>query len=81
MPDLFPTPTRLALLRDVAAGLVCDTDELAPHLDIGEDGTTRVAEAIWAMERAGWVVQPSDRLLWELTDAGRALLEEADTDA
>jgi hypothetical protein len=73
--DLYPTKTRLALLRDIADGKVCDGADGAPHLDIGDGETARVADAVWAMERAGWVTQPSDRLLWELTATGHIVLD------
>lgn len=79
--DLHPTPTRIALLRDVQAGRVRDDTDFAPHLHYDEDGaekTTRVADAIWAMERAGWVHQVTLDHVWRLTPAGRTVLEEAD---
>ncbi len=72
---LYPTPTRLALLADVDARRVIDDEDFAPYLELGVDGRARVAEAIWDMERAGWVTQPTGTKVWELTDAGRAVLE------
>jgi hypothetical protein len=74
--DLYPTPARLALLRDVDDGKVCDhSTEFAPYLRLDDGELARVADAIWAMERAGWVMQPVASMLWELTGAGRQVLE------
>lgn len=79
--DLYPTPARLALLRDVDNGKVRDNDDAAPMLDLGADGTARVADAVWAMKRAGWVElppgtdEPAELCTWRLTDAGCKVLE------
>jgi hypothetical protein len=79
--DLYPTPARLALLRDVDDGKVADDADATPMLDLGADGFARVADAIWTMKRAGWVElppgtdEPDEPGTWRLTDAGRAVLE------
>lgn len=73
--SLYPTPTRLALLADIAAGRVKDDDTFAPHLDLGDDGQARVADAVWQMERAGWVEQVRMDHVWQLTPAGRDVLQ------
>lgn len=74
MSELYPTPTRLALLRDAADGYVhrfgsVDTDRS------GRVVIARIAE----LERAGWVkLDPpvADRWrFWRLTPAGRAVLD------
>lgn len=72
---LYPTPTRLALLADVAAGRVIDDADFAPHLDLPDGGTARVADAIWEMERAGWVEQVRVDHVWSLTIVGTDVLE------
>lgn len=73
--DLYPTPTRLALLADIAAGKVADDADGAPHLDLGEDGIARVAEAVWTLYRAGWCHQAPGSDRWELTQRGTAVLQ------
>jgi hypothetical protein len=76
--DLYPTKARLALLRDVDDGKVCDhSTEFAPYLRLDDGDLARVADAIWGMERAGWVMQPAASMLWELTDKGREILAGA----
>lgn len=77
MSDLHPTPTRLALLADVAAGHIVatatgDTTNRRTHTRC----TSRIAE-VWA---AGWV-EPAPRSgspggPWRLTDTGRAVLAQ-----
>lgn len=75
LTGLHPTKARVALLADVANRRVIDDDDFAPHLQLSdEDGTARVAEAIWEMERAGWVTQPTGTRVWELTAAGLDVL-------
>lgn len=71
---LHPTPTRLALLADVAAGRVIDDEDFAPHLH-HDEGTSRVADAIWELERAGWVEQVRVDHVWSLTIVGTDVLE------
>lgn len=83
MPDLYPTPARLLLLRDIRDGRVRDDAVLAPMLHYEEDGeakTARVAEAVWLMGRAGWC-QDAGLAGWELTDEGRATLLAYDAEA
>jgi hypothetical protein len=73
-PQLYPTPTRLALLADVAAGRVIDDADFTPMLE-HDEGTSRVADAIWQMERAGWVEQVRVDHVWSLTIVGTDVLE------
>jgi hypothetical protein len=74
---LHPTPTRLELLREVAAGQVVDHSiHLIPYLDRGDGTATRVSAQIDEMYDAGWVAQAPDSMIWHVTDAGRALLAE-----
>jgi hypothetical protein len=75
LPDLYATPVRLALLADVASMHVADDEDGTPMLDCGDGTTARVADAIWAFERAGWVEQPADILGWRITNLGRTVLE------
>lgn len=81
--ELYPTPARLLLLADVDAGKVSDNADAAPMLDLGDDGSARVAEAIWLMKRAGWVElppgtdEPAVQWTWRLTALGRQILAEA----
>ena len=75
---LFPTKTRLALLRDVARNLVWgdDGDVLAAT---GDGGRRKVTVQVADMCRAGWVrpggLRGDRRRPYELTDAGRAVLD------
>lgn len=79
--DLFPTPTRLALLREVAAGNVMEvvTEETEGHtwlLPVEVDEKPRkVCARIDEMLRAGWVIQ--DEAFWRITHTGRAVLDGA----
>jgi hypothetical protein len=76
MSDLYPTPTRLALLREVAAERI--TRSLGSSYDRhGFSVTARMIE----MRQAGWVVlvdlSGDFQYVWKLTDAGRAVLDGA----
>jgi len=72
-----PTDIEIALLRDVDAGLVEDDADFTPMLLVDSE-RTRVAELVWALERRRLVEQPFTSRVWQLTDAGRAVLEGAD---
>jgi len=72
MSDLYPTPTRLALLRRVAEGQIV---WLAGGISRDERDGSRVTARVAEMERAGWITRdfgPWRR--WKLTDTGRAVL-------
>lgn len=80
MSDLYPTPNRLALLREVWAGNVLEgiTEETDGHTWLIDPETgdrrrvcARIAEAL----KAGWVVQ--DEAFWRLTHTGQAVLDGA----
>jgi hypothetical protein len=74
MAGLFPTPTRLALLRDVDAGRVQMYTDRHTYLDAWGVLDARISEA----RAAGWVELDEPTLAhrrpWRLTDAGRAVL-------
>jgi hypothetical protein len=80
--SLHPTPTRRTLLAQIGAGLVMNAlaaehDEIilypnAPTSYEWQRVTFRVRE----LEKAGWVQEDEEQIMWELTDAGRALLAE-----
>ena len=72
-----PTDIEIALLRDVDAGLVEDDADFTPMLLVDSE-RTRVAELVWALERRRLVEQPFTSRVWQLTGAGRVVLEEAD---
>lgn len=85
--DLYPTPTRLALLRQVANGQVCtdfmasidteggdDVIVLFPDAPTAWSDRRRVTARIREMEAAGWVRELTGGD-WFLTDAGQALLD------
>jgi DNA-binding transcriptional regulator PaaX len=68
--DLYPTPSRLALLRDVDAGHVWSTNGAAFN---GASGRTRrVNTAVQEMRQAGWIEAQYGN--WRLTDRGHAVL-------
>lgn len=74
MSDLYPTKTRLALLRDVADGRV--KRRFGVDIDTWTDRT--VTFRMEELERAGWVelgefVGRSQQ--WQITPAGRAVLD------
>lgn len=87
MSDLHPTPTRLALLRDVAGGSVRREYNTEPQTEhdyntwAGRRVCARVAEA----KAAGWVELDGTKFstgvhgflvsYWRLTEAGRSVLD------
>lgn len=84
--ELYPTKTRLALLRGVAASQV-QTARDGPtscvlwFMDAPESWTysRNVTARMAELQRAGWVVESEPAgpgAWWLLTDAGRKLLEE-----
>lgn len=79
---LHPTPTRLALLADIAAGRVIDNADFAPHLHFdGNEPPARVAAAVWEMRSAGWCEQTTTDRKWSLTAAGTDVLQGRVPDA
>jgi DNA-binding MarR family transcriptional regulator len=79
MTDPYPTPARLALLRNVDAGVVnVAHQEDDTIIDIRDH--YRVTARIREMKDAGWVNwNPAEGSTWytrvRLTDAGRAVLD------
>ena len=74
--DLYPTPTRLALLADIDAGKVADNADAIPMLDLGPDEKpSRVADGVWELHRAKWVHQLEGEKLWRLTWRGRDVMK------
>lgn len=76
MSGLYPTPTRLALLRDVAAGNVLDgvTPETDGHtwLVVAPFVPLKVCARIQEMDAAGWVERGEP--FWRITEAGTVVL-------
>ena len=74
--SLYPTPTRLALLRDVGAQRIVRQPSGASTHEWATV-TGRMAD----LERAGWVhlvdLSGDGTLCWLLTDAGRRVLGDA----
>jgi hypothetical protein len=75
MPDLYPTPSRLALLREVFGQRVFQ-DRLGDNYVSGE---RKCNAAITEMRAADWVrlvdLSGDGILMWEITDAGRDVLD------
>lgn len=87
MPEpslLYPTKTRLALVRAVANGQVAtdvtaddDLIWLYPNYPTEHDTRRRVTHDVRELERAGWVEEDQAGVFWRLTGAGRAVLANA----
>lgn len=75
MTDLYLTPTRRALLRQVADSHVYR--DLDSH-EVDRDGY-RVDARINELVRAGLVTLHPGDVVWRLTDTGRAALTTGDT--
>lgn len=76
MADLDPTTALVALLADVRDRKVLTNEhDCAAYLEVPGKADADVSEAVWAMEKAGWVREPIDCLVWELTTAGREVLD------
>lgn len=79
MADLFATPTRLDLLREVEAAEVWQQSNGHSIIEQGTR-TRKVTAEVAAMERAGWITLVALRFgakRWDLTDSGRAVLDAA----
>lgn len=79
---LYPTPTRIRRLRLVRAGEVAWESHatLGPRAVVNLSGSV-VTSAMEEMEQAGWVTIPHGGTgPVTITDAGRAILENADGD-
>lgn len=76
--NLFPTPTRLALLRDIRAGRVLGLADGTAVLTV--DGTPRfVTERVREMHRAAWLMPPArPGAAWDVAEGGLAVLAAAD---
>ena len=78
MSDLYPTKTRLALLRSIADGRVtADWDSRGDTAWTDERSGRVVTSRVREMSRAGWVVIASIVDDLSLTDAGREVLRGA----
>lgn len=76
MASLEITAARVALLVDVEQRRVLtDPNTCAAFLELPGEDPADVSAAIWQMEQAGWVREPIDSTVWELTDLGRAVRE------
>ncbi len=79
MSELYPTKTRLDLLRTVNAGDVMEglTEDTQGHtwLTSYTDPARKVCARIAEAEAAGWVELNEPNPVWALTDAGRAVLD------
>lgn len=71
MADLEPTAARVELLVDVAnRRVLTDPATCAAVLELPGEDPADVSALIWEMEQAGWVKEPIDSTVWELTDRG-----------
>lgn len=84
--DLYPTKTRLALLKDIAYGRVLtdisrDDDQdvilLFPNAPSEWNSRVRVTVRVRELEQAGWAEEFILGPTWSLTEAGRDVLEAA----
>lgn len=81
MTDLYPTPTRIKLLRAIEAGEVVRSWALRMEPHDRLDGR-RVNRRVEELARAGWAAYPPMQFggrtaVWRLTDAGREILRGA----
>lgn len=76
MADLEPTAALIGLLADVhdRSVLTNQYDGVA-YLDVPGEPDADVSQLVWTAEQAGWIREPIDSLVWELTDLGRTVLE------
>lgn len=82
MSDLYPTPTRLRLLRAVSLGEVFRDHRDDDWLVYGDPVADKVTARIEEMRSAGWcelVATPARQWAgkWQLTDTGQAVLDAA----
>jgi hypothetical protein len=83
MGDLYPTPTRLRLLAEIANAQVLtdiarddDQDVILLFADAPTSWQDRVkvTARVRELEAAGWVEESGSDATWSLTDAGRKVL-------
>lgn len=84
MPELYPTPTRLQLLAQIANDQVLtditrddnqDVILLFPDAPTSWQDRIRVTARVRELEHAGWAAEFERGPTWSLTDAGRAILD------
>lgn len=74
--QLEPTEVDLALLADVKnRRVLTNPEDCAAYLELPGEEPADVSQAMWRMEKAGWVVEPIDSTVWELTGRGREVHE------
>lgn len=81
MSDLYPTKTRIALLRDVDDGTVVYSAN-SGVLNTATLPPTQVLDAVIELRQAGWIAVDFSRgtlgsYPYVLTDTGRAVLDAA----
>lgn len=76
MLETHPIEALVALLADIAERRVSTDDDFAVQLAVpGEAAPAIVSEMAWAVEQLGWAREPAQCRVWELTPAGRAVLD------
>lgn len=76
MLEDHPVEALVALLADIRDGRVSTDDDFAVQLTIpGEMAPAIVSEMAWATEQRGWAYEPAQCRVWELTPAGREVLD------
>lgn len=74
--QLEPTEALLGIMRDVRdRHVLTNPDDCAAYLELPGEEPADVSKAVWTMELAGWVTEPLDSTVWELTDRGREVLD------
>lgn len=70
------TVERIGLLADVDARRVLTNEhDNQVYLEVPGDEPATVSTLVGELEDAGWISEPDDSVVWELTDAGRAALD------
>jgi hypothetical protein len=83
MGELYPTRTRLQLLRDVRDGKVgtditADVERIVlwPYAPTEWQTQQTVTARVLELEQAGWVRRSASGAAWLLTDAGEKVLAD-----
>lgn len=75
MADLAPAAEYIALLHHVDdRKVLTNENDNQVYLDI-TDPPVQVSDAVVEMQVTGWVWEPADSLVWQLTDLGREAMQ------
>jgi hypothetical protein len=76
MAELEPTVALIAFLRDVRDRKVITNEHDGQiYLELPGDPPAQVSDMACALEDAGWIREPADSVVWELTGRGGEVLD------